>query len=187
MNAAAKVLAAAFRKVAAQLPGLRSAHREFSETRQGQLEAALSSFEQKVWDCEQAAGAQAPPQFGALRDAMQAVAAAARVARSQEVSGLVERVLTLLDGRELSSAFEATAPTSDPDTVCQITLHCKDLTVGEIQALYIGLQFGQRLAAGDAVTGAEVTLPHELTTSELQRAIENHRRAQMPGHLVLNS
>jgi len=182
MNAAAKVLAAAFRKVAAQLPGLRSAHREFSDTRQGQLEAALSSFEQTVWDCEQAAGAQAPPQIGALRDAMQAVAAAARVARSQEVCELIGRVLTMLEGRELTRAVReasaAEAASSNTETVNHIEIRCNGMTIGEVQALMLGLQFGLQLAFGEG--NCEIRLPPELTTTELQRTIEDQRaRAEL--------
>jgi hypothetical protein len=179
---ATELLAAAFRKVTAQLPGLRAAHREFSDTRQGQVEQALSTFEQKLYECEQTPGAQVP--ISALRDAMTAVATASRVARSQEVCELIGRVLTLLDARELTLAMREAAaadkaPAVEPELVGHLQIRCNGMTVGEVQALVLGVQIGRQIASPEGIR--EVSLPPELSTSVLTQAIE----AQRARHAVL--
>jgi len=52
------------------------------------------------------------------------------------------------------------------------------MTIGEVQALMLGLQFGLQLAFGEG--NCEIRLPPELTTTELQRTIEDQRaRAEL--------
>jgi hypothetical protein len=175
---ATKLLASAFRKVAAKLPALRTAHREFADTREGQLEASLSSFEQRLFECEQA-GAAHSPQLGALREAMTQFAAAARIVKTQEVTALINQMLILLDGRELARAMreateaEAEVPPVEPDGIGNVKLVLTGMTAAEVRLVMFGVAVGREIASPQGLR--EIRLPPELEVGELERAIEYQR------------
>jgi hypothetical protein len=200
MSDDARLLAAAFRAVARQLPALRTLHRALVDA-EGRLEGTLSAVEAKLAFGEdrlhEAIGASASPQIQhalvALRAAhgetLQMSSTAAGCATTQEAVKVLDSVLTLLEGQDLAPAMrlcEAAAAPSEPAAVGTISLNCTGLSVGETQALYTGLMLGLQIAAGDA--SPTVALPPELSARELERAIERHREAQMLAHVrALNS